>query len=85
MKGDEEEKEEKQKVEKMEDYDERMQQRKDKQKKTGKKTSGREPKPPMEAPQEKDQYNFTDPESRIMKTRKKERKIKVVVKEREED
>ena len=28
---------------------------------------GREPKPPQETPAPKDQYNFTDPESRIMK------------------
>ena len=28
---------------------------------------GRVPKPPQEAPKPKDQYNFTDPESRIMK------------------
>ena len=29
--------------------------------------AGREPKPPQETPLPKDQYNFTDPESRIMK------------------
>jgi transposase len=28
---------------------------------------GREPKPPRDTPEAKDQYNFTDPESRIMK------------------
>jgi hypothetical protein len=34
---------------------------------TGKKARGREPQPPEPGPQAKDQYNFTDPESRIMK------------------
>jgi transposase len=35
---------------------------------TGRKARGREPAPPEEGPRDKDQYNFTDPESRIMKT-----------------
>jgi transposase len=35
---------------------------------TGRKAPGKEPAPPQEGPQDKDQYNFTDPESRIMKT-----------------
>jgi len=52
------------------EYDEKLEQRKEKQKKTGKKPRGREPKPPEKAPQEKDQCNFTDSESRIMKTSK---------------
>jgi|TARA_B100000809_G_scaffold44680_1_gene39014 hypothetical protein len=30
--------------------------------------AGRPPKPPSEAPDPKDQYNFTDPDSRIMKS-----------------
>lgn len=34
----------------------------------GKKPRGREPKPPEGGPASKDQFNFTDPESRIMKT-----------------
>ena len=34
----------------------------------GKKPRGQEPQPPSETPAPKDQYNFTDPESRIMKT-----------------
>lgn len=38
------------------------------QKAAGKKPGGRTPKPPREGPQAKAQYNFTDPESRIMKT-----------------
>jgi len=33
----------------------------------GRKPRGREPVPPREQPGEKEQYNFTDPESRIMK------------------
>ncbi len=33
----------------------------------GKKPRGKEPEPPRQAPEPKDQYNFTDPESRIMK------------------
>ncbi len=34
---------------------------------TGRKPRGRPPTPPSAEPQDKDQYNFTDPESRIMK------------------
>jgi hypothetical protein len=37
-------------------------------KKTGKKTPGRIPQEPKEWPNGKDQYNFTDLVSRIMKT-----------------
>lgn len=39
-----------------------------KEKETGKKPIGRTPKAPTESPNERDQYNFTDPESRIIKT-----------------
>ena len=35
---------------------------------TGKKSRGKKPKEPSPEPKDKDQYNFTDPESRIMKT-----------------
>ncbi len=35
----------------------------------GRKPGGRAPQPPEERPAPKEQYNFTDPESRIMKTR----------------
>ena len=35
----------------------------------GRKPGGRPPQPPQPGPREKDQYNFTDPESRIMKNR----------------
>lgn len=34
---------------------------------SGKKPRGKAPKPPKQSPEPKDQYNFTDPESRIMK------------------
>jgi transposase len=34
---------------------------------TGRKPRGRPPTPPPSGPRDKDQYNFTDPESRIMK------------------
>jgi transposase len=42
------------------DYDEKT-------RKHRKRPRGRAPKPPETGPREKDQYNFTDPESRIMK------------------
>ena len=44
-----------------------LQERAGKEQATGKKTRGRAPQPPLEGPREGDQYNFTDPESRIMK------------------
>jgi transposase len=50
-----------------EDYDRKMKERARKDKE-GKKTRGPVPQPPDPAPLDKDQYNFTDPESRIMKT-----------------
>lgn len=52
------------------EYDEKIQKRKEKQGKTGKQLRGKKPKPPEEKLNEKDQYNFTDPQSRIMKTTK---------------
>ncbi len=50
------------------EYDAKMKEREDQQEKTGKKPRGRTPKEPIKEPMDKDQYNFTDPESRIMKT-----------------
>ena len=44
------------------------QERRDAQQAAGKKPRGRAQQPPREGPRSKDQYNFTDPESRIMKT-----------------
>jgi transposase len=49
------------------EYEEKMRQRKAKAAKKGKKPRGRPPQPPTPGPRDKDQYNFTDPESRIMK------------------
>ena len=52
------------------EYDAKVNQRDEKEKKTGKKPRGKAPKTPSDQPNDKDQYNFTDPESRIMKTSK---------------
>lgn len=49
------------------EYDAKMKAREEKAKKQGKKPRGKSPEPPKEGPNEKDQYNFTDPDSRIMK------------------
>lgn len=49
------------------EYDAKMKAREEKAKKQGKKPRGKPPEPPKEGPNEKDQYNFTDPDSRIMK------------------
>ncbi len=49
------------------DYERKLAERAEKEAQTGKKTRGRPPQPPKPGPRDKDQYNFTDPESRIMK------------------
>lgn len=49
------------------EYEANMQRREAKEKETGRKTPGTKPKPPTAGAQDKDQYNFTDPDSRIMK------------------
>lgn len=49
-------------------FEARQREREQKQKDTGKPPRGREPKPPQEGPRAQEQYNFTDPESRMMKT-----------------
>lgn len=49
------------------EYDAKMKARQEKAKKQGKKPHGKPPQPPKEGPNDKDQYNFTDPDSRIMK------------------
>lgn len=49
------------------DYEKKMAERQAKAER-GEKPRGREPAPPSPEPTPKDQYNFTDPESRIMKT-----------------
>jgi transposase len=51
-------------------YDEKIQHREAKEKETGKKPKGKKPSAPTKGPDKKDQYNFTDSESRIMKTSK---------------
>jgi len=49
------------------EYEARMREREEKAKQTGRKPRGKDPKPPTEGPRAEDQYNFTDPDSRIMK------------------
>jgi transposase len=49
------------------EYEAKIRQRDEKARKRNHKPRGRKPKPPEEGPNEKDQYNFTDPDSRIMK------------------
>ena len=48
-------------------YEAKLREREEKAKRSGRKPRGRKPKPPKPGPRDKDQYNFTDPESRIMK------------------
>ena len=52
------------------EFDKKKEARKNYEKETGKKPPGKAPKEPSAVPKDKDQYNFTDPESRIMKTSK---------------
>jgi transposase len=49
------------------EYEAKQREREEKSRKTGRKPCGPKPKPPEPGPQDKDQYNFTDPASRIMK------------------
>jgi len=49
------------------EYASKVQERADKAQRTGRTPRGRAPKPPTPGPRDKDQYNFTDPQSRIMK------------------
>ena len=49
------------------EYEAKVRAREEKIRKTKRKPRGRAPKPPSPEPRDKDQYNFTDPESRIMK------------------
>jgi transposase len=48
-------------------YQAKLREREAKTRRTGRPPRGRPPKPPTPGPRPKDQYNFTDPESRIMK------------------
>jgi len=49
------------------EYEAKLRAREEKTKESGRKPRGPEPKPPEVGPRDKDQYNFTDPDSRIMK------------------
>ena len=59
-------------IEDQAEFDKKQEARKNYEKETGKKPWGKAPKEPVAEPKDKDkdQYNFTDPESRIMKTSK---------------
>jgi transposase len=48
-------------------YQAKLREREDKARRRGRPPRGRPPVPPAPGPRPKDQYNFTDPESRIMK------------------
>jgi len=49
------------------EYEAKLCEREAKARKHRRKPRGRNPKPPQPGPRDKDQYNFTDPDSRIMK------------------
>ena len=49
------------------EYDAKVRQREAQARRTKRKPGGRPPQPPQPGAQDKDQYNFTDPDSRIMK------------------
>ena len=49
------------------EYDAKLKERDEKARKRHQKPRGKTPKPPEAGPSDKDQYNFTDPDSRIMK------------------
>jgi len=49
------------------EYEAKRKEREEKARQNKRKPRGPEPKPPQAGPQDKDQYNFTDPDSRIMK------------------
>jgi len=49
------------------EYEAKVRERRQKAEREGRKPRGRDPKPPVPGPRNKDQYNFTDPESGIMK------------------
>jgi hypothetical protein len=49
------------------EYEAKLRAREEKARKKQRKPRGRHPKPPEPGPQDKDQYNFSDPDSRVMK------------------
>jgi transposase len=63
-----EERFEEKRKEKQAEYEEKVK-RREEAGKNGKKRRGPKPKPPADKPNDKAQYNFTDPESRIMKSK----------------
>lgn len=50
------------------EYEAKLEQRKERERTTGRRPGGRPPTPPVPGPRDSDQYNFSDPESRIMKS-----------------
>lgn len=52
------------------EYDAHMQRRQEQTRQNKRKPGGPAPQPPQPGPRDKDQYNFTDPDSRIMKNSK---------------
>ncbi len=50
------------------EYEAKLAQREERERATGRRPRGRPPTPPIPGPRDGDQYNFTDPESRIMKS-----------------
>ena len=50
------------------EYETKLAQRAERERTTGRKPRGRPPTPPIPGPRDGDQYNFTDPQSRIMKS-----------------
>jgi transposase len=49
------------------EYEAKLREREEKERREGRKPGGRPPQPPQPGPRDQDQYNFTDPDSRIMK------------------
>src|SRR5437899_7809760 len=49
------------------EYEAKLAQRAERERTTGRRPGGRPPSPPVPGPRDGDQYNFTDPQSRIMK------------------
>jgi hypothetical protein len=58
-------------------YDAKLCVRAEKAERTGHKPGGRAPTPPSSTPQDTDQYNFTDPESRTPALRRSAAKVQV--------
>jgi len=49
------------------EYEAKVREREERAKRKGRRPGGKPPQPPTPGPRDKDQYNFTDPDSRIMK------------------